>query len=546
MLGEINCRSFIFFVVLNHTKQFHFIVMKKHSLLYSILLFLPVYFLQTLTCTAFAQGHHYYVNVKGSDDNDGSLQHPWRTIHNLNTVQLQPGDHIHVQENVSFAGILYLRNVHGKKDSPIVIKCNKNKPVIINANDSSAIVLDDCSFVTISNVSAVGSGRKNGNTKDGIAINRSDNIKIDNVAVSGFQKAGLLIYNSTNVTAKHVSAHENGFAGIYVSGEYGDKLHCKNIRIIGCDAYNNPGNPTMLTNHSGNGILVGFCTQVLIDSCTAFNNGWDMPRKGNGPVGIWCYEADSVVIQHCISYENKTSKGGEDGGGYDFDGGTTNSVIQYCLSYRNEGSAFGIFQYDGASPWHDNVIRYCISEDDGNTSAAHANAYVWNSSHDSSQLKNLLFYNNTLYNSKNAAVAYSPESEHSNFCFYNNIFVAKDALLRGDYSKDNFLSNDWWSSNHQFKIDSCFDFSEWAHQHNKELWNGKLKGINIEPSFIKAGNTKVTDVRKLSSFTNYQLKASSPVALAGIDLQHLFRVDVSKFDFNGISTKSNFVGACSR
>ncbi len=74
-----------------------------------------------------------------------------------------------------------------------------------------------------------------------------------------------------------------------------------------------------------------------------------MPRKGNGTVGIWCYEANSVMIQHCLSFQNKTSQGGEDGGGYDFDGGTTNSIIQYCLSYENQGSAFGIFQYDGAS-----------------------------------------------------------------------------------------------------------------------------------------------------------------------------------------------------
>ena len=80
---------------------------------------------------------------------------------------------------------------------------------------------------------------------------------------------------------------------------------------------NNPGDPTNLNNHSGNGIIAGFCKNILIEYCTANNNGWDMPRIGNGPVGIWCYEADSVIIQHCISYQNKTSKGGEDGGGYD-------------------------------------------------------------------------------------------------------------------------------------------------------------------------------------------------------------------------------------
>ncbi len=76
-----------------------------------------------------------------------------------------------------------------------------------------------------------------------------------------------------------------------------------------------------------------------------------MPRIGNGPVGIWAYEADSVIIQHCISYKNKTSKGGEDGGGYDLDGGTTNSVIQYCYPMKTREALFGIFRYAGAGEW---------------------------------------------------------------------------------------------------------------------------------------------------------------------------------------------------
>ena len=68
--------------------------------------------------------------------------------------------------------------------------------------------------------------------------------------------------------------------------------------------------------------------QVLIEYCTATNNGWDMPRTGNGPVGIWAYESDSVLIQRCIAYRNKTQKGAADGGGFDFDGGMTNSIIR--------------------------------------------------------------------------------------------------------------------------------------------------------------------------------------------------------------------------
>jgi hypothetical protein len=227
----------------------------------------------------------------------------------------------------------------------------------------------------------------------------------------------------------NVYSHDNGYAGILVSGEHGRKDASKNIVIRNCRAENNPGDPAELDNHSGNGVLVGHSTNVMIEYCTATNNGWDMPRIGNGPVGIWAYESDSVIIQHCIAYKNKTSKGAADGGGFDLDGGVTNSIIQYCLSYGNEGSGYGLFQYKGASPWYNNTIRYCISENDGGGSAAHAGIFIWNSSDDSEQLKDCYIYNNTIYNEQGAAISYESQSMNSGFRFYNNIFVSQAELI---------------------------------------------------------------------------------------------------------------------
>ncbi len=231
-------------------------------------------------------------------------------------------------------------------------------------------------------------------------------------------------------------------------------------------AINNPGDPANDSSHSGNGIIAGRCKNVLIEYSSATNNGWDMPRQGNGPVGIWAYEADSVIIQNCISYKNKTSVGGEDGGGFDFDGGVTNSIIQQCLSYDNQGSGFGIFQYARASSWHDNIIRNNISENDGNVSRAGASAFIWNGSKDKNKFKNLQFYNNVLYNSKGSVINYDKDSEHIGFRFYNNIFVAKDELVtgKGSIGSDAFLINVWWSLTSGFKMNGIKDFKSWIQQ----------------------------------------------------------------------------------
>ena len=123
----------------------------------------------------------------------------------------------------------------------------------------------------------------------------------------------------------------------------------KNIYVGYCLAENNPGDPTILTNHSGNGIVIGRVSKALIEYCEARYNGWDMPRKGNGPVGIWTWHADQVIIQFCVSHHNRST--GVDGGGFDFDGGVTNSILQYNYSHDNHGSGYLICQYDGAAPF---------------------------------------------------------------------------------------------------------------------------------------------------------------------------------------------------
>ena len=126
----------------------------------------------------------------------------------------------------------------------------------------------------------------------------------------------------------------------------GYEKRSSDLHIGHCVAKNNPGNPSNLTNHSGNGIVVGNAQNVIIEYCEAANNGWDMPRKGNGPVGIWAWNSDRVIIQFCVSHDNKSP--GDDGGGFDFDGGVTNSILQYNHSYNNHGPGYFICQYPGA------------------------------------------------------------------------------------------------------------------------------------------------------------------------------------------------------
>ncbi|MHA4809483.1 right-handed parallel beta-helix repeat-containing protein [Flavitalea flava] len=470
----------------------------------------------------------YYLNNRGNDKNSGDRAHPWKTITRLNRTGLHAGDNVCFQGGQVFKGRFLVSPGNGGDPSrPVRIGTYGKGVATIHGGDSSAIVLYQAGYVVIRNLRLTGTGRKNGNVKEGLSLLESHQITLDSLDISGFQKAGLFIYSSSAIRASRINAHDNGSAGISVEGIDG-KLKSRDIQISDCLAENNPGDPTNLTNHSGNGIIVGHCTNVVIDRCVATNNGWDMPRIGNGPVGIWCYEADSVVIQHCISYRNKTSVGGADGGGYDLDGGVTNSIIQYCLSYENQGSGYGIFQYWGASPWFNNVLRYNISENDGFVSDGRGGIYIWNSSDDKNQFYDCLVHNNTVYNSKEAAISFSEKSERKQFYFFNNILVGKDSLIKGNKGADIFQGNLWWSLTHKDDVEQHY---------------GKLPGWIGEPHLRNPGNTKLLSPGGLMAYDKYTIPVGSPLRTAGQSLPHLSGIAPGNMDFNGQPAPGKGIGA---
>lgn len=479
------------------------------------------------------KGRSFYIHENGADTNEGIRESPWKTISKLNEVDFQAGDTLYLQGGAIFDGTLQLDSLDsGNESLPVVVTSYGEGKASIHSGNDGAVVLNQSKYVRVENLHLVGSGRKDGNTKNGMEVINSSHIIIGSLEIEGFQKSGLLVFTSSHIKVNHIYAHENGAAGISISG-LNSKTDCQDIYVGNCLAENNPGDPTNLTNHSGNGIIAGNCQKVTIEYCAATNNGWDMPRIGNGPVGIWAYEADSLTIQHCVSYRNKTSKGGEDGGGFDLDGGVTNSIIQYCLSYENDGSGFGIFQYNGASPWKNNTIRFNISENDGLVSTAHAGIYIWNGSNDENQFTDCFIYNNVIYNAPGTTIRFHEESKRKTFKYYNNIFVGKDELTKGRSVEDTFLGNNWWSLAGGFNMNSIKSFNTWITKTGQEKRNGEIKGVNINPGFENAQGKLITSPLELRTFTKYRLSQNSLLRTKGLDLKTTFGIETGSKDFNG-------------
>jgi hypothetical protein len=404
----------------------------------------------------------YYVDGQlGNDTNPGTLEKPLKTIERVNLLQLRAGNSVFFAGGQTFAGTLQFKGLSGKKEKPITVGTYGKGRAIIDGGNENSIQVAICSWLQVKNLIVTGNGRLKGNTGSGVEFRKTIDCSIDSVEASGFLWSGVKAVGGKNLRITNVYAHDNGFSGINVESDgqnagglegSGGKTF-RNLYIANCVADNNPGCPVVKNNHSGNGILIGGVTNGIVEHCEAMNNGWDMPREGNGPVGIWAYQSDSITIQYCYSHDNKTSEKGKDGGGFDFDGGMTNSIMQYNFSANNEGAGYGLFQYYGASVWKNNIVRNNISYNDGRKNGE-AGFLMWIAKDSPVTISNCQISENTVVNCYGHAISFEPGA-YPEFNFRNNTFVITGhsvSFVNGNYSGATFAKNQAWSTNRKVPL----------------------------------------------------------------------------------------------
>jgi hypothetical protein len=470
----------------------------------------------------------YYISPDGKDAGPGSFENPWQTVAPVNETDFKPGDQIFFRGGSSYTGPLKLSSADsGSAELNIQVASYGIGRGVLDGENGTAFSVEGSNHITISQLSLVGSGRKSGNTESGLMIRGASNITVDSVDASGFQKSGVRVDGSRNIRLTRIHAFKNGFAGISSSGEMSE-----NIYVGYCLTENNPGDHTILNNHSGNGIVIGRVKNTLIEYNESRYNGWDMPRDGNGPVGIWVYHADNAVIQFNIAHHNRSPD--YDGGGFDFDGGVTNSALQYNYSHNNFGSGYLICQYWGAAPFRDNVVRYNISQDDGLTNHL-AGIHVWVGG---DGMESTDVYNNTIFSSNGSAVSFGVDSrvtdELPKMTFRNNIFVSKKDQILGGSEKGRFEGNIYWRMGPLgFKVDDYTSFEEWVEATGQEKVGGKVVGMWADPRLRKDDTGLLTDPLKLRTLSPYMLEPGSPCIDRGLNLLELYQLDPGERDFYG-------------
>ncbi len=384
----------------------------------------PVVVVSLILATHLLHAQDYFVSANGDDNDIGTAPlHAWQTLAKVNSLELQPGDTVSLHGGEVFAGSGLAFDAHdaGSASRPVIIHAYGSGRAEIRPSDGRhGITIVNTAGLVISDLLITGPGLAQSDRTSCAGIqaycDRTDGHKlrglsIHDVEIQSFHmgiKIGAWdasMSGFSDVTIASLLIHDCVADGINVYGFFpsseGHRSHA-NLLVSMTEVRNCRGDPTLekpADTSSGNGILIGGTAGALIENCYAHHNGGgSSDDAGGGPCGIWSYESDHVIIQHCLVHDQRTTPGAMDGGGFDIDGGCNHCVIQYCYSHDNDGAGYLIAEFSGASPLTDGTIRYNVSWNDAQRRVNHMGAvHIWSGEPDPAHCTDIRIHNNLIF-----------------------------------------------------------------------------------------------------------------------------------------------------
>ena len=500
--------------------------------------------------------HTYYISASGDDSAAGtSPSTAWRTLKRADAARFRAGDRLLLRGGDRFIGQLRLgSNDAGKPRNPVTIgSCGSGRATIIGAR-RSAIVVVDTAGVDIGNLVLVG-GHSSGTGSAGIQLfsdrpakHRLRHIVIRAVDASGFE-------TGISIGARNPGA---GFAGVRISdcalhgnldaglASYGPRFdraapsyaHA-DIRIVRVSAYRNLGDPANAQSNTGNGIVLGSVRDAQVTWSTAADNGGDNAAPNEGPIGIWAYDSSGVVIQHDLSYGNRSASR-RDGGGFGLDQNTSGSWMQYNLSYGNAGGGYQVYSPNGAANTG-NVVRFNISSGDALRTINASGIIV------AGRVSRAAVYQNTMIMGPQAGIPHSALwlGAVSGVTARNNLFVVEHpgpvviALHAMPRSAAMLQGNDYFTTAPRWQLlwglgSSYASLRSWRAATGQERVGGRATGLAVNPRLagpvLGLASTSATNTGKGAGFVPL---SGSPVVRAGLDLRRLFHMSPGRVGFSG-------------
>jgi Right handed beta helix region len=467
----------------------------------------------------------YYVHpILGNDTYSGnSKKNAFKTLKHTLKIKFLSGDRILLASGQIFSENLSLINQKGSLLNPIVITSIEwkskdfNKPAIIDfKNHENGILLEDCSFIEISNIELTGNGydKKDDNQKMrcGLLLTSTnaklmENIMIQNLFIhdvfyenagfirgkeevktaNGTQKYGWgirLINNNSenlmeNITIGNCTVNNVCHTGIKLTG---NKKNIKKVQLL------NNG----IENTGGPGIQMSEVEDVYVSKNTVSHSGCnDDSRKWGRGSGLWTWGSSNVLIE---KNEFLYANGPGDSAGAHIDYNCDNIIVQYNISAYNAG---GFCEILGNN--YNCIYRYNVSINDGHRIKGVDGAFqegkvFWLSGYQGHKEPkgpvNSYFYNNTVYSDESIVAKFAIDNTSKGIVIANNIFCVKglSKAVLGDQNKRD-AQNGVAVENVFFQNNLFLSDTTWP----KDLKIEDSKPLIGNPMYRKEGGLKMED-----------------------------------------------------
>jgi hypothetical protein len=530
---------------------------------------------------------YYFSSSIGNDDNACTQASPCQTISKVNSLSYNGGDTVAFRagdtwtlttSSVRFLGSnnhVGAQNVHPNSQTFTITTYGSGscRPLAALTNGCATFQLGDTSSLTagfvlinlantvMENVVVIGgtTGALRFHASSGIYITNSGgnnaNVTVRNVEVQDYAllinvqvQAGAL--RDLSILDNYLRGSSPGKTvdmGIYASGSInGGLIEGNLITNIGGHDSSASG---YYSGGSGNGILIANGATGITDQFNITSNFGANINSCGGPAGNWTYIASHTTIQFNESYGGVPSKytAGCDWDGFDIDAGSSDVIVQYNYSHGNYGAAFNAYiTNEHNHNWERNVIRYNISENDGqNPSTGFGGVTIGGAANTSTASA---IYNNTLSSNN--------DGRAGGFCLY--ILVNNDVLFANNICYNNgehgnalllytgfdegamtLVNNDYYrvnGSGAMFGWAGAFYATLAAFQAGTAKDNGS---IGIDPKLTPTGDRESCyssgiPVGPQPCPRNYAVHADSAVVGAGLDLTKApYGLNPGKRDYYG-------------
>ena len=165
----------------------------------------------------------YFIHpVHGNDLNSGeSKNNPFKTLESILKLNLLPGDRIVLASGEVYTGSLKLVNQKGSLQNPIVITTIswKNDDLVTLAiidfkNHANGILLEDCSFIKISNIELIGNGyteeEKGLKMRCGIVLTSKNSKRVEHILIQNMFIHDVFFENPGFIRGKEEVKSANG------------------------------------------------------------------------------------------------------------------------------------------------------------------------------------------------------------------------------------------------------------------------------------------------------------------------------------------------